>query len=324
METNNVVGIRQVAGAGWSLGSAWLLMGLLITATSGSAYATMTHAKNPEKAPIVAVDRFSEKAAHLQLRTASNGLPGPNMPVDFDKGPFITQGLSPDGKPVSYYNFDVQSTTPAPLYVLYHEGEKKPVKGQLDIVDTLPGEIGYNDFRQVWKVTVPSGYIANTITDAEEIRKSGYRMEKTDTLRNMPVVPDKSIARKRLKGENASLQRGWYQGNVVKYFSFNEVNLSANGSDTVPVSPIYVTFNINPNQPNGGPGSGFRIETGSQQTHNVPSTLPGEAGYSPLWLVSVYDNADWPMVRDLNSVLNAKILAAAVATVNCPVVSLTP
>src|SRR6478672_7640208 len=40
---------------------------------------------------------------------------------------------------VRYYNFDVQSTAPAPVYVLYREGEDKPVEGQLDIIDTLPG-----------------------------------------------------------------------------------------------------------------------------------------------------------------------------------------
>jgi hypothetical protein len=32
-------------------------------------------------------------------------------------------------------------------------------------------------------------------------------------------------------------------------------------------------------------GSGFRIEPNSPQTHNVPATLPGDPGYSPLWLV---------------------------------------
>ena len=50
---------------------------------------------DPDQAPIAAVDRFSEKAAHLQVRTADNKIPGPNEPVDFDTGPFITQGLSP-------------------------------------------------------------------------------------------------------------------------------------------------------------------------------------------------------------------------------------
>jgi hypothetical protein len=277
---------------------------------------------DPDKAPIAAVDRFSDKAAHLQLRTPDNHLPGPNQPVDFDSGPFITQGLSPTtGKPVRYYNFDVQTTTPAPIYVLYREGEDKPVAGQLDIIDTLPGDKGYNDFRQVWKVTVPKDYAANTIADAATLLSAGYKTEKTNTLRNMPVVPDKSTAKARLKGSSAALQRAWYQGQVAKFFSFDEAPLS--GSN-VPLSPIYVTFNVNPDQPNGGPGSGFKAEPGSEQTHNVPTTLPGDAGYSPLWLVAVYDNANWPEVKDLKTVLKAKVLAPAAATVNCPIVVIEP
>src|ERR1051325_6771456 len=125
----------------------------------GVAARPATEPLDPDQAPIASVDRFSDKAAHLQLRTPDNHIPGPNQPVDFDSGPFITQGLSPTtGKPVRYYNFDVQTTMPAPLYVLYHDGEDKPVPGQLVIIDTLPGEKGYNDFRQVWKVAVPADY----------------------------------------------------------------------------------------------------------------------------------------------------------------------
>jgi len=301
---------------------ALLLAGVLVAAGNGFAQAAM-HGMDPDNASVAAVDRFSDKAAHLQLRTASNGIPAPNMPVDFDTGPFITQGLSYEGKVVRYYNFDVQSTRPAPVFVLYRKGEDQPVAGQLDIINTLPGEKGYNDFRQVWKVWVPKHYVANTITSVAKLHKAGYKMEKTDALRNMPVVPDKSVARTRLNGESAELHRAWYQGKVAKYFSFNETMLSIAGTD-VPVSPIYVTFNVNPDQPNGGPSSGFRMEMNSEQTHNVPSTLPGESGYSPLWLVSVYDNADWPTVHDLDSATKAKLLAAGVATVNCPVVFVTP
>ena len=133
---------------------------------------------DPDQAPIAAVDRFSEKAAHLQVRTADNHIPGPNEPVDFDTGPFITHGLAPTtGKPAHYYNFDVQSTTPAPVYVLYREGEDKPVEGQLDIIDTLPGEQGYNDFRQVWKVVGAEGYVANSITDAATLLEAEFKME---------------------------------------------------------------------------------------------------------------------------------------------------
>jgi hypothetical protein len=167
----------------------------------GVAAQPATKSLDPDKAPIASVDRFSDKAAHLQLRTPDNHIPGPNQPVDFDSGPFITQGLSPTtGKPVRYYNFDVQTNTPAPVYVLYREGEDKPVAGQLDIIDTLPGEKGYNDFRQVWKVTVPKDYVANTIVDAGAVLSAGYKTQKTDALRNMPVVPDKSTAKARLNG----------------------------------------------------------------------------------------------------------------------------
>jgi hypothetical protein len=290
--------------------------------TGSVAAQPATKPLNPDQAPVAAVDRFNDKAAHLQLRTPENQIPGPNQPVDFDSGPFITQGLSPTtGKPVRYYNFDVQSTTPAPVYVLYREGEDRPVAGQLDIVDTLPGEKGYNDFRQVWKVTVPKDYLANTIVDAGTLRSLGYKMEKTDTLRNMPVVPDKSTAKARLKGESADLQRAWYKGQVAKFFTFDEAPLSGNN---VPLSPIYVTFNINPDQPKGGPGSGFKAEPNSEQTHNVPATLPGDAGYSPLWLVAVYDNGNWSEVQDLKTALKAKVLAPAAATVNCPIVFIAP
>jgi hypothetical protein len=279
---------------------------------------------DPDQAPVAAVDRFSDKAAHLQLRTPENQLPGPNEPVDFDTGPFITQGLAPKtGKPVRYYNFDVHPTAPAPVYVLYRQGEDKPVAGQLDIIDTLPGDKGYNDFRQVWKVSVPKDYAANSIADAGTLRDAGYEMQQTDTLRNMPVVPDKSKASMRLKGESAELRRAWYRGQVAKFFSFDEAPLAAAGGN-VPLSPIYVTFNINPGDPNGGPGSGFRTEPNSEQTHNVPFTLPGDARYSPLWLVAVYDNADFPKVHDQATALKAKVLAPGAATVNCPIVFIAP
>ena len=291
---------------------------VVFAAGSGSAPTTMKPL-NPDQAPVATVDRFSEKAAHLQLRTSENHLPDSNEPVDFDTGPFITQGLSPStGKPVRYYNFDVQGTTPAPVYVLYREGEDEPVAGQLDIIDTLPGDTGYNDFRQVWKVTVPKDYVANAITDVAALLDAGFKTEKSETLRNVPVVPDKSRARTRLNGESAELKRAWYRGQVAKFFTFAEAQLSAAGTD-IPLSPIYVTFNINPDQPNGGPGSGFRAEPNSEQTHNVPATLPGDPGYSPLWQVVVYDNSDWPSVHDLPTAQNAKVLAPGAATVNCPI-----
>ena len=101
-----------------------LLVGALMAGGSGAAQAVAMKPLDPDLTPIATVDRFSDKAATIYMRTADDRLPGhlpgPNEPVDFDTGPFITQGLSPrTGKPVRYYNFDIQSPTPAPVYLLY-------------------------------------------------------------------------------------------------------------------------------------------------------------------------------------------------------------
>ena len=59
------------------------------------------------------------------------------------------------------------------------------------------------------------------------------------------------------------------------------------------------------------------------QTHNVPSTLPSDAAYSPLWDVNIYDNMDFEAVMDLATAEAATILVEHAADVNCPIVSET-
>jgi len=282
------------------------------------AAAAMTTAAVTTSPPKASIDRFSTAAGHLQVRTATNHLPAPNAPVNFDQGPFVTHGFGPHGEHVTYYNFDVQPLVPAPLYVLYHEGDTAPVKGQWPIVDALPGDSGYNDFHVTVRVTVPAAYSANTITSAAALRTAGYAMEKTTTIVNTPIVPEGSTAKLRLNGASAALATGWFDGKTVRYFTFDERALTGTA---VPVSPIFVTFNANPGTTGGGPGSGFKTEPGTQQSHNVVATLPSDAGYSPLWQVSVYDNAGFDGVHDLATLHQAKVLAANVATVNCPIVA---
>lgn len=299
-------------------------LGLLSVPGAGSSTGLRSDAisdpVDPATAPRASIDRFSPQAGKLYVRDGSNGLPGANAPIDFDEAPFITQGLGPNGEVVRYYNFDIQPTAPAPIYVLFRKGEDEPVDGQLNIVDVVPGDEGYNDFWRVMKVTVPAGYVANTITSLAEIRQAGYPVTPTTKLVNCPIVPDGSTARLRAGGESAGLHQGWYRGMVVFYFTFEEKALQTTRTGAVPVSPIFVTFNLNPDQQGGGPPSGFVTENGGVQTHNVIQTLPTSAGYSPLWSVTVYDNSDFDKVRDLRTVATAKILATGVATVNCPVV----
>ncbi len=279
---------------------------------------------DPDMAPKASIDRFSVDAGHLFVRDGSNGLPEPNEPVNFDEGPFITRGLGPNGEFSTYYNFDTQPTQPAPIYVLFRDGQPAPVAGQLNIVGVIPGDEGYNDFWLVNKVTVPQDYVANTFITEEQVLNSGYNIMQTNNVVNCPIVPDSSTAMLRYNtGEDPGLTRGWYDSTVVYYFNFSEAPINTDNSGMVPTSPIYVSFNINPDQPGGGPPSGFK-DDGTGLTHNVPATIPGDTLYSPLWYVDIYDNADFDMVHDLASAQAANILAFGAAVVNCPIVKVDP
>lgn len=79
----------------------------------------------------VSIDRFSPRAAHNLV-----GKGQADAPIDLDRPPFVTQGLAPDGSVVRYYNFDVQSPTPA----LLHRDNS---------IDVIPGDPGYSDFFQL-------------------------------------------------------------------------------------------------------------------------------------------------------------------------------
>jgi hypothetical protein len=182
---------------------------------------------------------------------------------------------------------------------LLPEGEDTRVQGQLNVIDALPGEIDYNDFRRVIRVTVPGDYVADTVASLEDIADAGYPMEATDMIVNCPVVPAGSTASRRLVDEKA---------------------LETTPQGRVPVSPIFVTFTINPGEPGGGPPSGFLTEVGGEQTHNVVATLPAGADYSPLWNGVAYDNADFGGVIDLSSARAATVLVPSPGLVYCPIV----
>lgn len=274
---------------------------------------------DPADAERAAVDRFSEAAGTLHVRSGENDLPGPDEPIDFDDA-FLHQGFGPDGEVIQYYDFDVQSLEPAPIYAFFREGEETPVDGQLNVVGVKPGDEGYNDFWRVNTVTVPASYEANQITSASSLMDTDYDVTTTDMLVNCPIVPHGSTAEKHAGDGDTTLVEGWYDGTVVSYVSFTESPLLAS-NDQVPLSPIYVTFNTNPGEDGGGPPSGFMTEDGSTQNHNVTATVPSDDSYSPLWVVNVYDNADFDDVSDLESAENATILDRGVANVNCPIVS---
>src|SRR5262249_46567756 len=158
----------------------------------------------------------------------------------------------------------------------------KPVPGQLNLIDTVPGDPGYNDFWRVSMVQAPASYRANEITSVAALRKllddpkSGFAATLTNLLVNCPVVPAGSRARLRRGGGSNGLNRGWYRDRLVNYLSFEEGGLST-VAEHVPLSPIWVMFANNMD-----PSDGFATEPGTGATHNLLATLPGQAGYSPL------------------------------------------
>jgi hypothetical protein len=277
-----------------------LALVLAAIACSDDPNAPRREPHDPLSAPRAAVDRFGPEFATLLVRTATSGLPASNAPIDFDRYPFITHGLGPDCQLVSYYNFDVLPDTPARIYVLFREGDDTRVQGQLNVIDALPGEIDYNDFGRVIRVTVPRDCVADTVASLEDVADAGYPMEATDVIVNCPVVPTGSTASRRLNRPAEALE--------------------TTPQGQVPVSPIFVTFTINPGEPGGGPPSGFLTEVGGEQTHDVVAMLPAGADYSPLWNVVAYDNADFGGVIDLSSARAATVLVSSPGLVNCPIV----
>ncbi len=149
---------------------------------------------DPDTAEKAVIDRFGDFGT-LFVRTADNGMPEAGDPIDMDQAPFITQGLSPDGVPVRYYNFDVLPLKAAPIYVFFKTGESSPVPDQLNVIGVIPGDAGYNDFWNVYKVTVPKNFVANTVTSVQDIVDEGYMIEQTPMIVNCPVVPEGSTAR---------------------------------------------------------------------------------------------------------------------------------
>src|ERR1043166_1117041 len=108
--------------------SSTVLSYLAVLALAGCTDSESMNAANPKDpatAEKVSVDRFTDQAAMLQRRSAAPALPGPNQPIDFDQGPFITHGYGPGGEKVTYYNFDIRTTVPAPIYVLFRAGDAR-------------------------------------------------------------------------------------------------------------------------------------------------------------------------------------------------------
>lgn len=297
-----------------------LVAALAVALAAGCADDAAPDVLDPDLAPVLAVDRFSDAAGTILRRSLDPTLPGPDQPIDLDQPPFLIRGLGPGGEPLTFYNLDAKARAPVPVYRLHRAGETAGVPGQLNLFDYVPGQHGYNDLWRVIDVEVPADYVANSVTSTRELNRRGYPFTPTQQLVNCPMVPAGSVARLRQGIAGPELRRGWYEDHVVYYVTFEEAPVVA-GEGGIPTSPIHVAYRIDPGQPGGGPLSGFRTEPATGRTHNVAATLPADDGYSPLREVLVYGGAAFDGVHDLASAVAAPHLDGEGLLLNLPVVA---
>ncbi len=278
---------------------------------------------NPNTAEVASIDRFNDNFGKLFKRSAPGFdtenvkkiVPAANAPIDIDKF-FLVKSFGPKGEKITYYAFDLDSNVPVTGYNFVDQNGAV-VAGQLPIINSLPEDKDYNDFVKITQVQVKSGYTANSITSKDDIdaavKAGDVTIKDTDNIQNWVFVPKGSIATQKFQGNVVTGNTAWYKGKVANFLKF-DTNLQAQDGK-VPTSPIVVIFN------NGkDPSMGFKAEA-SGQTHNVLATLPGDAGYSSLWIHNVQGKPEgFDLVKDFSSAL-ANQSGPLGVNVNCPVVT---
>jgi len=246
------------------------------------------------EAPLLAVDRFSDAAATLLRRSAGVKVPGPNEPIRLDDSVFVIHVTGPSGREAQCYDLDVRPATAGRLYVFYDDiGNYK--LGQFPVVDLAPGDAGYSDLWDVWKVTVPPGFKINALRDMATVEKlladpaSGYTAARTGVLVNGPIVPEGSGADlKAGGGGRTSRLYLWYRGRRAPYLYFEGSIRAEEG--VPPISEMAVAPEA---LAAGGRGATAKV-----------AALPGDPGYSPLRRMTGPDGKPGPA-----------------GMLNCPVVS---
>src|SRR3569623_484235 len=112
-----------------------------------------------------------------------------------------------------------------------------------------------------------------------------------------PVVP---TGTRPMEG-NPTVRELTYRGTRVECLQFGDP-LTLGDDGHVPTSPIYLT-----------------TASDGLQTHNVVFSLPGDADYSPLWALQIYDERAFSLVHDEATARRARVVKEG-PLVNCPVV----
>ncbi len=196
-------------------------------------------------APLVAVDRFSDEAGTLFRRSKDKTLPAPNAPFSLDDKRFVVPVTGADGVAGRCYNLDVRPARPHRYYVFYDTIGNYRL-GQFPVIDTIPGDPGYSDLWDIWKIVTPNSFREiNWVRDAETVEKlladpsAGYEARSTGIFLNAPVVPEGTTAA--MKGEGregaASIFYAWYKGKRAP-FLYLEGRFHLTEQGTVPTGTL--------------------------------------------------------------------------------------
>jgi hypothetical protein len=321
--TREARGVRASA-SGAILACVVLSVAACSSSTTSPTTAATAAALDPDTAPAASVDRFQDSFAHLFKRSApafdpthvAAAIPAPNAPIDLDK--FVVHSLGPAGEKITYYSLDILPPKPAKAYVFVN-ADGSAVAGQLPVIDALPGDAAYNDFAEVVKATVQSGYVANSLTSFDDVDRAvaagTLTVASTKTIANWAVVPKGTTAQLKFAGKTITGRRAWEKHQVASLLSFEE-GLVPMDDGTVPTADIVVIFK------NGmSPADGFATEPGTEQTHNAVNLLPGQAGYSSYWDHDAGKLSGFATVTDFPTA-KANVDMAIPVIVNCPVVTM--
>jgi hypothetical protein len=173
-----------------------------------------------------------------------------------------------------------------PVYFFNYQNGA-PVQGQFPIIDVKPGDNGYTHFWEINNVTVANTYTPNTIKSLATL--NGAKQAGLVTIKdagrslNGPLVAH-NVKITVVNGE-PQFQPVWYRTDLATMAIF-ETNLFGGG---VPSISIWLIQRDGDSCPllEALCGKDLNHDGDIKDSNDLIDTYPGQAGYSPLWAVSI-------------------------------------
>ncbi|CAG8444209.1 8082_t:CDS:2 [Scutellospora calospora] len=238
----------------------------------------------------------------LVIFTLSNNAISSN-PYDLENKTYNTDVAYFYDHPANFYSFDVIHNTGKPPKIfdsnpiyIFLKDLKDDICNVLQpsIIDFIPGDEGYSDFKQV-VIVIGRKDNDSHITCYEDLKRLGRKVKLyfTDIYLNLPVV---GFSSKLEYPDDGPAKLGYYNGGPVRYFDFG-INPAGNATADLfhAVSKNYTRL------------------------ANLPSTIPGLKDYSAMWIVF-----NLTVVKPLKEITSLDQLSDITpvyinAIVNCPV-----